>query len=88
MKITLIRHAEVDDAYLGCYNGHIDIGLSKKGKEQARKLAKQFSSENFDAVYCSDLIRAKDTLKPFFQAKDAIYTEKLREKSWGKHESP
>jgi len=86
MKVTLIRHAEVDEAYHGCYNGHIDIGLSKKGQNQAKTLAKEFSFANFDAVFCSDLLRAKMTIKEFPHAKQAIYTDKLREKSWGKHE--
>ncbi len=86
MKITLLRHTEVEEAYHKCYNGHIDIGLSKKGKADAELLAKTFESVVFDKVYCSDLKRAKETLAPFSQAKDAIYTQKLREKSWGKHE--
>ncbi|MEN4053120.1 MULTISPECIES: alpha-ribazole phosphatase family protein [Sulfurimonas] len=86
MRIILVRHCEVDVAYHKRYNGHIDIGLSRRGKEQAKALAKRFEDEKFDLVYCSDLLRAKETLKPFKQAKEAIYTDKLREKSWGKHE--
>ena len=86
MKITLVRHTEVDEAYHKCYNGHIDIGLSKKGEEDAKKLAQVFENEQFDKVYCSDLKRTRATLAPFTQAKTAIYTELLREKSWGKHE--
>jgi broad specificity phosphatase PhoE len=86
MKITLIRHCEVDEAYHKRYNGHLDIGLSKEGYAQAQKLAEYFGSFEFDKVFCSDLIRTKETLKNFPHAKDAIYTKKLREKSWGKHE--
>lgn len=86
MKITLLRHTEVDETYHKCYNGHIDIGLSKKGEEQAKLLAKEFEESSFDVVYCSDLKRTRDTLSPFIQVKQAIYTDKLREKSWGKHE--
>jgi len=86
VKITLVRHSEVDEAYHKRYNGHIDIGLSRRGVEQAKALAKKFEDKTFDLVYCSDLLRAKETLKPFKQSKEAIYTEKLREKSWGKHE--
>ncbi len=86
MKITLVRHAEVDEAYHGCYNGHIDIGLSKRGEEQVIALAQEFSSSEFDALYCSDLLRAKMTMQNFPHAIEAVYTEKLREKSWGKHE--
>lgn len=86
MKITLLRHTEVDEAYHKCYNGHIDIGLSLKGEEQAQLLAQEFEEKSFDLVYCSDLKRTKDTLSPFTQKTQALYTNKLREKSWGKHE--
>jgi len=87
MKITLVRHTEIDERYSGCYNGHIDISLSDNGHHQAKKLAQKFQDEKFDAVFCSDLKRAKDTLNYFSHAKEkVIYTDKLREKSWGKHE--
>lgn len=86
MKITLLRHTEVDESYHKCYNGHIDIGLSKRGQMQAKLLAKEFASSRFDLVYCSDLFRTRATLAPFVQKDQAIYTQKLREKSWGKHE--
>jgi len=86
LKITLIRHGEVKEKYQGCYNGHIDVVLSKKGHSQAKELAQKFKDEKYDAVFCSDLKRARQTLSYFPHAKDAIYTDKLREKSWGKHE--
>ena len=86
MKITLVRHGEVETPYRGKYNGHNDIGLSLIGKEEALLLAKKFTCKQFNLVYCSDLRRAKETIAPFMQAKDTIFTEKLREKSWGKHE--
>lgn len=40
----------------------------------------------FDAVFCSDLRRTKETLKHSLHVNNAIYTDKLREKSWGRHE--
>lgn len=86
MKLTLIRHGEVDTRYLGCYNGHIDIALSEKGERDARKLAERFKGRRFDAVYCSDLRRARQTLAPFALQAQPHYSEKLREKSWGRHE--
>ena len=86
MKITLVRHTEVQEKYHKRYNGHIDIGLSSLGVTQAKNLASYFKEREFDLVYCSDLKRARDTLSPFVQADQAIYTPKLREKSWGKHE--
>lgn len=86
MKITLVRHGEVDEKYHGCYNGHNDIGLSKNGELQAKELAKKLDALKFDGVWCSDLRRAKETLKHSLHVKEAIFTHRLREKSWGKHE--
>ncbi len=86
MPITLVRHAEVEEAYIGKYNGHIDIGLSKRGKAQAKALAKKLKSEKYDKIYCSDLRRARETLAAFSFDVVPIFTQALREKSWGKHE--
>ena len=86
MKIILVRHGEVQEKYHNKYNGHIDIKLSQKGKTQAKLLAREFENEEFDYIFCSDLKRAKETLFPFKQSLNAAYTDKLREKSWGKHE--
>lgn len=86
MRVVLVRHGEVEERYLKCYNGHNDIALSKKGKEESRALAEKLKNENFDAIYCSDLRRTRETLEAFAHAKNVVYTEALREKSWGKHE--
>lgn len=86
MRITLLRHAEVEEKYKGKYNGHIDINLSNSGKEQAFTLAQKYKNEGFDAVFCSDLIRSRETLKPFTLQCRPIFTPALREKSWGAHE--
>lgn len=86
MKIILVRHGEIDNAYLKCYNGHNNIGLSEKGEREAHSLAEHFKEQAFDAVYCSDLLRARATLAPFALGTSPCYTKKLREKSWGRHE--
>lgn len=86
MLITLIRHAEVDEAYHKCYNGHIDIELSSKGKKEAKELANHFFDIEFNAIFCSDLKRCKQTLASFDLTVKPVYTAQLREKSWGKHE--
>lgn len=86
MQITLVRHAEIEERYHRCYNGAIDIDLSEKGVMQSKELAKYLDTQSYDAVFCSDLIRAKKTLEHSIHTKDAIYTSLLREKSWGKHE--
>ncbi len=86
MKITFVRHAEVIEEYQGKYNGHIDISLSQNGKKQATELALKLQDEKFDKIYCSDLIRARQTLEAFKYGIEPIYTSELREKSWGRHE--
>ena len=85
MNIYLIRHAEVDKKYHGCYNGWIDISLSENGHFQAQTQAKNLKEINFDKVYSSDLKRCKETLRHF--GFDTIsYEKSLREKHWGDSE--
>jgi alpha-ribazole phosphatase len=86
MKITLLRHAEVQEDFLGKYNGQNEIGLSKKGDEQALALAEKYLNAGFDAVFCSDLLRSRETLKPFKLQCEPTFSAELREKSWGRHE--
>ena len=86
MKMILVRHAEVEEAYHKCYNGHIDISLSARGKEEAKALGSHLKAKEFDAVFCSDLKRCKETLKAFDLSSKPVYTRALREKSWGRHE--
>lgn len=86
MRVTLVRHAEVQERYKNCYNGHNDIGLSKDGEIQAKEVAKKLDTMKFDAVFCSDLRRTEESIKHSAHVENAIFTERLREKSWGKHE--
>jgi len=84
MKITLLRHTEVQEKYRYKYNGHNNIGLSKNGKAHAKIICKKLNNQTFDLVYASDLLRVRQSVKHL--KKDIIYTNKLREKSWGRHE--
>jgi len=87
MTITLVRHGEVDEAYHRCYNGHNDIALSAKGREEAKQLALVIQVQEYDAIYSSDLRRCRETTEHIIlNTTTPIYTQDLREKSWGKHE--
>jgi len=86
MILTLVRHGEVLKEYQGKYNGHIDIALSEEGKRQAQELAGRLRHLNFDKIYCSDLLRTKETLMAFDTNTEVCFTKHLREKSWGRHE--
>ncbi|NPA66014.1 MAG: histidine phosphatase family protein [Epsilonproteobacteria bacterium] len=86
MKIYFVRHSEVIEPYQGKYNGHIDIELSIKGKKDAFELEKKLLHVKFQKVFCSDLLRAKQTLQMMQIDAPVVYTKALREKSWGRHE--
>ncbi|MDQ1339281.1 MAG: alpha-ribazole phosphatase [Campylobacterota bacterium] len=85
MNIYLARHAEVEEKYKGCYNGQIDIDISKKGQKEAKKLADNLKNIEFDIVYSSDLKRCRQSVQ-YFDKKQVIFDESLREKSFGECE--
>ncbi|KMP10486.1 phosphoglycerate mutase [Candidatus Nitromaritima sp. SCGC AAA799-A02] len=58
-RIYLLRHGETANAGEVCFNGHFDVDLSDRGKEQSRRLAEALTDLPVKAVYCSDLKRAR-----------------------------
>ncbi len=85
MKLYLFRHAAVAQQYQGAYNGHIDIDASQEGLQEAKQNFEPLNKKLFDAVYCSTLKRARQTAK-HLKCHKVIYSDDLREKSWGRHE--
>jgi alpha-ribazole phosphatase len=61
LRLYLIRHGEIEPAAMGKLIGRTDVALSERGMEQARRLAEKLSSVRLDAVYSSDLRRARET---------------------------
>jgi alpha-ribazole phosphatase len=60
-KIILIRHGEVTWNRQACYTGWTDLALTEKGVAQAQSVAQRLASEPLEAVYSSDLQRARLT---------------------------
>ena len=56
-RIHLIRHGEVENAGPPRYNGHADVGLSNRGRDQYRAMADRLADVPLTAVYSSDLSR-------------------------------
>jgi phosphoserine phosphatase len=59
--ILLARHGESDWNRDGRWQGHADRPLTDLGREQARALADRLAAIELDAVYSSDLERARET---------------------------
>lgn len=61
--VYLVRHAEAEgNVYRRCH-GQYDSLLTPRGMEQLPYLARRFSSVPLDAVYASDLYRARTTAR-------------------------
>ncbi len=61
MRLVLVRHGETDWNASGRYQGQSNVALSDRGKKQAECLAGHFPLESLDAIYTSDLDRARET---------------------------
>jgi broad specificity phosphatase PhoE len=59
--ILIARHGESDWNRERRWQGHADRPLNERGREQARALAERLAHVELDAVYSSDLRRARDT---------------------------
>ena len=68
VRLFLLRHAEVDEAYHATFGGKIDMGLSTRGHRQAASLAEYLRTHEFDAVYSSPMKRVRETMAPFTEA--------------------
>lgn len=80
-KLYIVRHGETVWNREGRIQGHTDVGLSERGREQARLLARRLASAPLDAAYASDLCRAADTAAAVLAGRNVpLYpTPRLRE---------
>ncbi len=83
--LYIVRHGETDWNKRRVVQGHTDIPLNPNGEIQAKDLGLTLKGIFFDAVFSSDLIRAKRTAELItLEKKLAIQTTKLlRERSFG-----
>jgi alpha-ribazole phosphatase len=87
-RLILLRHAEPsDDARGRCY-GTLDIGLSDEGRRHAALLPAALAHLDYDAVYASPRVRARETAEPLAEARGlrAVSDDDLRELDFGELE--
>ena len=60
-NIYIVRHGETMWNAEGRIQGHTDIELTERGKEQARSTARRLADVRFDVAYSSDMSRTRET---------------------------
>jgi broad specificity phosphatase PhoE len=83
--LLLVRHGETDWNAEGRLQGHTDRPLSDYGRGQARRLAEELEGEELEAIYSSDLARARETAEIVGErlGLPIALEPDLREKDWG-----
>mgnify|MGYP001094970964 CR=1 FL=1 len=86
--ILFIRHGQTD------YNikhllagGDIDLSINSKGEQQAEETGLKLKDTKLDLVFCSPLLRAKQTAEKvlkFHKDTPIIYDDRLKERFFGK----
>ncbi|HKC77074.1 MAG TPA: histidine phosphatase family protein [Gaiellaceae bacterium] len=59
--LLLVRHSETDWNAERRFQGHADVPLNTRGREQAERLAADLTKSGVGVVYSSDLSRARET---------------------------
>ena len=84
-RFCVVRHGETAWNAEHRVQGQLDVPLNERGLTQARAASKVLGREKFDAIYSSDLSRARQTAQPvldFLSLKIILETE-LRERHYG-----
>jgi len=79
MLVYAVRHGESEANIGQFYSGHLDVGLSEKGNEDAEKAGELLRGITFDKIYSSDLKRAIHTCEIAIPGSMPIQTALLRE---------
>jgi 2,3-bisphosphoglycerate-dependent phosphoglycerate mutase len=85
--LILVRHGESEWNAKNVWTGLTNIGLTPKGREEAKKAASLIRDISLDYAFTSDLVRAQDTLKIILQELQSSppveHTAALNERDYG-----
>ena len=83
--IWFVRHGETDFNKFSITQGQLDSSLNQTGLEQSKQVAKKLKNEKFDIVFCSPLIRARQTLDAIMKYHTAkiVYDKRIIEHGRG-----
>src|SRR6266404_3116977 len=87
--IYVVRHGESESNVEKVVAGNTDKQLTKAGERQARERGEHLAKIKFDAVFSSDLMRAKRTAELIAMERElaVMTTELLRERNFGEWEN-
>jgi broad specificity phosphatase PhoE len=60
-RVYLARHGQTDYNLEGRFQGHLPVPLNGTGRAQARELAERAAAHGFAVLWCSPLLRARET---------------------------
>lgn len=87
MKLVMVRHGQSLWNKENLFTGWADVDLTEQGKVEAIEAGKLLADYNFDRIFCSELTRAKETLKGILADKTTnahiIYDWHLNERHYG-----
>jgi probable phosphoglycerate mutase len=67
-ELLFIRHGETDWNRQQRFQGQIDVPLNATGQAQAARVAERLAADRHDALFSSDLQRARETAAPLSAA--------------------
>ena len=88
-KVYIVRHGQTDYNKGHKLQGRLNIPLNETGMEQAKSIADSLKEVNFDAIFYSPLIRAKQTADEVFKNHDSaeyIEAPEIIERDFGEYE--
>lgn len=86
--VVLVRHGETVWHAENRYAGRSDVALTGRGHKQAQSLARWTATAGLDALWCSELQRARETAAPCAEASGLVprVDSRLNEVDFGRGE--